>query len=231
MAEYPVLPIFTDAFISDTAHLTAAQTGAYLMLLMCAWRTKDCRLPYNDDQLCRFARMDKRTWRANKDVILSFWEKTDDGHIIQKRLIDERKFADDRRDRAVQAGNASALKRKERHSTGVAPELQLKGNYPLPSPLIQTPLTETLSARSEKNGVLKNQNIGGDTGNHLRFNIDLFLDDESREKAKHAAPGWDIHHLFQVYNEGVRSGKRSRPEHPKAAFVAWCKIYTKGNPP
>lgn len=133
MAEYPALPLFTDAFISDTIHLNAEQTGAYLMLLMVAWRSPDCALPDDDILLARFSRMEKRKWMAHKDVIMSFWTKRDDGKYIQKRLVDERNFADAKRDSAIQAGRASALKRKERHSTTVATERQREGNHPTPT--------------------------------------------------------------------------------------------------
>lgn len=135
MAEFPALPIFTDAFIADTLHLNALQTGAYFMLLMVAWRTKECALPDDDDRLAAFARLDKRTWLKNRDVILSFWHRNNAGHLYQKRLTDERKLAEDRRNQAVQAGRASALKRKERHSTDVITEGQQNANYPKPNPL------------------------------------------------------------------------------------------------
>jgi len=128
MAEYPALPLFTDAFIADTVHLNAAQTGAYLMLLMVAWRTKDCTLPDDDVLLARYARMDNRAWLNNKAVILSFWHKNDEGRLFQKRLVDERIYVDAKRDQAQQAGKASALKRKKRHSAGVSTESQRNFN-------------------------------------------------------------------------------------------------------
>lgn len=116
MAEFPALPLFTDAYLADTIHLTAAQHGAYLMLLMAAWRLPDCALPNDDKFLAKIARMDKRTWEANKAVVLSFWTLGPDAKLRQGRLLDERKFAEQRRDRQSQAGQASALKRKERGS-------------------------------------------------------------------------------------------------------------------
>lgn len=152
MAEFPALPIFTDAFIADTLHLNAAQTGAYLMLLMCAWRTKTCSLPDDDEQLSRFARMDKRTWAVNKDVILRFWSHNSAGQLIQKRLVDERKFAEHKRDQATQAGKASALKRKDRHSTDVITEAQRKTNNPttLPTPTIEKDLSKDKSSNNSQ---------------------------------------------------------------------------------
>lgn len=221
MAEFPALPIFTDAFISDTLHLNATQTGAYLMLLMCAWRTKDCCLPDDDKKLAAFARMDKRSWAANKETIMSFWTHTSDGGWIQKRLIDERKLAEARRDHAVQAGKASALKRKGRHSTGVPTQRQPKVNNPLPNPLPLediSPLTP-----QKKTGGFKNKNGNGE---EPPFDIRFELSDDDIEAARQAAPGWDIHHLQKVYNEGVDG--RGIPKFPGKAFVAWCKNYTKG---
>lgn len=128
MAEFPALPLFTDAFIADTTHLTAAQTGAYLMLLICAWRTPDCRLPNNDIMLARYSRMHLRTWKANKDLLLSFWKIDEEGKIYQPRLLDERNYVSLMRNKNVIAGKISALKRKERGSTTVATKRQHKSN-------------------------------------------------------------------------------------------------------
>jgi hypothetical protein len=42
MAEYPFLPLWTDAYFADTRHLTLEQHGAYLLLIIEAWRRADC---------------------------------------------------------------------------------------------------------------------------------------------------------------------------------------------
>lgn len=136
MAEFPALPLFTDAFISDTTHLNAQQTGAYLMLLMAAWRSPDCMLPDDDKLLARMARMDGRSWAANKETIMGFWKRDSETQKwYQRRLFDERNYADDRRKRNVQAGKASALKRNGRHSAVVQPKLNQKPTNPNPTPI------------------------------------------------------------------------------------------------
>jgi uncharacterized protein YdaU (DUF1376 family) len=140
MAEYPALPLFTDAFIADTTHLTAAQTGAFLMLLIIAWRTPDCALPNDDRILARYARMDVRTWMKNRDAVLAFWFQGEDQKWRQRRLLDERKYVDEMRDKKSHAGLASALKRKKRHSTPVPTERQQNGS------------THTLPTSSEPKG-------------------------------------------------------------------------------
>lgn len=142
MAEYPALPLFTDAFISDTTHLTAAQTGAYIMLLFHAWRARDCALPDDDRILARMARMDGRAWASQKGVVMSFWDKVDVDGVqkwVQRRLLDERKFVDLRSRKNAEAGKASALKRLNRRSTTVATKRQPKTNEPTPTPMDNIP--------------------------------------------------------------------------------------------
>ena len=39
MAEAPIMPFATDAYIGDTTHLTTIEHGAYLLLLFAMWRT------------------------------------------------------------------------------------------------------------------------------------------------------------------------------------------------
>lgn len=131
MAQFPQLPLYTDAYLADTRHLNAAQHGAYLLLLMMAWRTPDCAIPDDDDILARWACMDKRTWKTHRDVILAFWRPCEvDGvqKFRQHRLLDERKRAEDLHSKNVAAGKTSALKRKERGSTTVITEPQPKSN-------------------------------------------------------------------------------------------------------
>lgn len=118
--------------MADTRHLTPLQHGGYLLLLMTAWRSADCALLNDDNYLSRVAGMDKRTWKANKEVILAFWFLNSEAKLQQKRLLDERKHAEDRRNKNAQAGKASALKRQGRHSTDVQPKSNQKATNPTP---------------------------------------------------------------------------------------------------
>ena len=94
MAEFDILPIFTDAYLADTRHLTAAQHGAYFLLLMMAWRSKTNSLPDDDEKLAAWAAMDRRSWAKSKPIVMAFWKKVN-GEWRQERLDDERKRADD----------------------------------------------------------------------------------------------------------------------------------------
>lgn len=133
MASFPSLPLWTDAYLADTRHLTAQEHGAYLLLLMTAWRSKDCSLPNDDKKLARMASCDLRTWKKIKDTVLEFFD-VQDQKLYQKRLLKERNFVEEKRDQAKRAGKASALKRKETRSTDVTTEDQQKPNITTPTP-------------------------------------------------------------------------------------------------
>ncbi len=185
MAEFPALPLFTDAFIADTSHLTALQTGAYLMLLMVAWRTSDCCLPDDDRLLARYSRMDFRAWKTHKDVIMSFWNKNENGRYYQRRLRDERKYVEDKRNKNVSAGRASALKRHETRSTCVPTEGQHKLNQPHPTPPHKVDSTYSDSAVCRDGGTFRKI---------YEFGIDLFpglAPKNTSEISKWAAAGVD----------------------------------------
>lgn len=116
MSAFPSLPLFTDAFIADTGHLSAQETGAYLMLMMVAWRSPDCRLPDADDKLARWARVDRRTWLRIKPIVMEFWTLAD-GFWTQKRLSKERdvvsKRAEAARENGKHGGRPNSLKNND----------------------------------------------------------------------------------------------------------------------
>lgn len=115
MSAFPTLPLFTDAFIADTGHLSATETGAYLMLLMVAWRTSDCRLPDDDSRLAKWARVDLRTWRRIKATVMGFWTLAD-GAWSQKRLLKEREAVTKRAEAARSNGTVGGRsKRPTKH--------------------------------------------------------------------------------------------------------------------
>jgi uncharacterized protein YdaU (DUF1376 family) len=114
MADFPALPLWTDAYLGDTRHLSQAEHGAYLLLLITAWRTHDCSLPDNDRLLARYACCDMRTWHRQKPTIMAFWN-LHDGRWTQKRLSAERKYVAERSSKRAEAGSrggrASAVAR------------------------------------------------------------------------------------------------------------------------
>lgn len=85
MALYPALPLFTDAYLADTRHLTTEEHGAYLLLLMCAWRCTGCVLEDNDKTLARIAGLSPTKWRRLKPVIVQFF--TIEGGVWKQKKL------------------------------------------------------------------------------------------------------------------------------------------------
>lgn len=121
MAEFPKLPLWTDAYLGDTTHLTTIEHGAYLLLLIAMWRSKETRLPNDDKLLARYARLTAGQWARIRPVIMPFF-KVEDGHITQSRLTDEANAV--RQHSAKQSDKAKArhLKDKENRSAAAVPE-------------------------------------------------------------------------------------------------------------
>ena len=85
MAEFPALPLFTDAYLADTRHLTTEEHGAYLLLLICAWRSRGCALKDDDKTLARIAGLSPTRWRRLKPALVDFFQ-IEDGLWRQKKL-------------------------------------------------------------------------------------------------------------------------------------------------
>ena len=149
MAEFPALPLWTDSYLADTRHLTTQEHGAYLLLLMEAWRRKDCALPDDDALWARLAGLDMRAWKRIKTTIRAFWSERDDGYLEQKRLVDERQYVSRRSERAVTAAKARHGARSLKLNNKVPAYALLEGVLepcleptptPTPTPIEEPPL-------------------------------------------------------------------------------------------
>lgn len=88
MAEFPALPLWTDAYLGDTTHLSTIEHGAYLLLLMVAWRSKDGMLPNDDKLLARYTKLTLQQWKRIRPILEPFFVVSLNGWC-QGRLIDE----------------------------------------------------------------------------------------------------------------------------------------------
>lgn len=141
MAEFPALPLFTDAYLGDTTHLSTFEHGAYLLLLIVSWRSPGCCLPDDDSLLSRYTRMTRDKWRKVRPILEPFFTIRD-GFWHQARLQDELQHLRSQREvrsEAGKAGNAAkSLKRTNRSAAnGNAERSQnsSKPNAPTPTPI------------------------------------------------------------------------------------------------
>jgi uncharacterized protein YdaU (DUF1376 family) len=82
------MPIYIGDYLSDTMHLTTAQHGAYLLLLMAYWKNKG-PLPNNDVLLSQVCRMSLEDWNNAKPMLMKYFFVDKKGNIINKRADKE----------------------------------------------------------------------------------------------------------------------------------------------
>jgi uncharacterized protein YdaU (DUF1376 family) len=69
MTELPIMPVKTDAVLSDNAYMSAEQFGAFRRISYFVWRAGGM-LADNDAELARIAGLSLRRWRKNREPIL-----------------------------------------------------------------------------------------------------------------------------------------------------------------
>ena len=156
MAEFPALPLWTDAYLADTAHLSDAENGLYIRLLILIWRSPLCRIPNDDSWL-------ERRLGASLGIrpIIKEFCKCDGNWITQKRLLHEWKYV-----RAKSQQNSDAAKsrwRKEKDVSERNADRHSERNAPTPTPT-PTPNGKKVSS-SISNFVVGKNGVGN--GSHV----------------------------------------------------------------
>lgn len=122
--------------MADTRHLSLEEHGAYLSLMMIAWRTSECTLPDDDKRLAMMLGVTPRKWAKLKPVVMAFWTLKD-GQWSQSRLQKERTFvakkSKQNREAANTRWNAKSLKNNNADNAK-APPMQCERNAPPPPP-------------------------------------------------------------------------------------------------
>jgi len=231
MAEFPSLPLFTDAYLADTRHLNATEHGAYLLLLMMAWRTPDCRLPDDDAKLAKWACLDARTWKRIKPTIMEFWTP-ESGTWIQRRLAKEREYVSKRAEVAryngARGGRPKSLKANAlENPAGSSWGTQQKAPNPNPNPIAATqqmrawPVDRIIEAASVNGGcqpslitsvaqILAYQEKG--------YDLDRDILPAIRSKASPSIGSW---RYFGKIIEANAAARSAIPEKQPAAAEDW----------
>lgn len=142
MAEFPYMPLWTDAYLGDTRHLTTEEHGAYLLLLMEAWRRPSCSLPDSDQLLARLSGLTPAKWKRAKPIIMGFWKI--DGRSrewVQKRLKKEREKTASKSRKSRDAAAARWKNSKNTHANAI-PGGCHPDPYPDPDPEVKSPSQE-----------------------------------------------------------------------------------------
>ena len=129
------MPIFIGDYLADTTHLTTQQHGAYMLLLMTAWKMEG-KLPNDDDQLAAICKMSQEDWQKSKRLLLAFFSVSD-SFLIQKRLLEEFEHSQRVRETKKAAGSLGGRPKKQNESehkpNGLAKQKQNETPSPSPS--------------------------------------------------------------------------------------------------
>lgn len=149
MAEYPAMPLWTDAYLADTRHLSTEEHGAYLLLLMEAWRRPTCALPDDDALLARLAGLPLDRWTEIRSVIMGMW--TFDGRSKtwhQKKQRKERDFV--HKKSASQAEKAAKRWAKTKKPDAAALPDECRNDAPTPTPTVESSVSKDTGAAAPK---------------------------------------------------------------------------------
>lgn len=117
------MPLYIPDFMIDTAHLSAAETGAYLCLIMHYWINGG--LPDNDAKLAKMARIPRRSWSRMKAAIQPFFYDGWNHKRIDRELAKMIEISRNRQASASKAGTISAFKRANKTSTSRARDVNV----------------------------------------------------------------------------------------------------------
>lgn len=128
------MPLYITDYLGDTMHLTAEQHGAYLLLLMAAWKSGGA-VPNDPVQLGLITRMGERWQTHAAAIVLPFFTQCD-GMLIHRRVEQELSKAIATVEKKAAAGKAGAEKRWQNDGRRIADALpkQWQNDAPSPSP-------------------------------------------------------------------------------------------------
>lgn len=105
----PWMPLYVGQYLADTAHLGAADHGAYLLLIMHYWMNDG--LPTDDRLLARIAKMTPVQWKKTKPIIEPFFQEGWKHKRIEFELTEAARISAAGR----AGGKASGAARRQRH--------------------------------------------------------------------------------------------------------------------
>jgi uncharacterized protein YdaU (DUF1376 family) len=105
----PWMPLYVGDYLGDTGHLTTAQHGAYLLLMMHYWRKGE--LPDDDSQLSKITKLPLKTWCDYRPVLHAFFHDGWRHKRIDAELVRMMRISEKRASAGQKGGLNSALSR------------------------------------------------------------------------------------------------------------------------
>ena len=113
LAALPYIQLYIADYLADTAHLTAAQHGAYLLLIFNYWQ-RGHALNNTNGRLASVARMLNDEWKQNESTLAEFFE-VEGTTWFSARIERDLAAVADKSTKASQAGRASGVIRRAKN--------------------------------------------------------------------------------------------------------------------
>jgi uncharacterized protein YdaU (DUF1376 family) len=136
VAELPFFPMATDAYLADCGHLSDAEHGRYLLLLLALWRAPNQRLPNDDEWLARRFSRSLADIISHMRPIISEFCQNDGNWITQKRLAAEWKHARGVVEQRREAAKARWNKNKTPYERNTGSHTSRNAPTPTPTPTV-----------------------------------------------------------------------------------------------
>jgi uncharacterized protein YdaU (DUF1376 family) len=115
MSAIPYMPLYIADYLSDAAHLSTTEHGAYMLLIMTYWQ-RGKALPADSRRLANIARMSPEAWAEIEPAISEFFQVSPEAWA-HKRIESELEKFRQKSEKAAAAGKASAQRRSNGRST------------------------------------------------------------------------------------------------------------------
>ena len=135
MPEFPALPLFTDSYLQDCWHLSDAEHGRYLLLLMLIWQTPNHRIPNSPDWIARKLRRTVESYHVDIFPLIQEYCISDGNWISQKRLTKEALYIRKRSKSQSERSKLRWNKDKDVCINDAGPHTS--GNAPTPTPTLK----------------------------------------------------------------------------------------------
>jgi uncharacterized protein YdaU (DUF1376 family) len=120
----PWMPLYVGDYLGDTGHLTTAQHGAYLLLMMHYWRKGE--LPDDDRQLSKITKLPLKTWCDYRPILQDFFHDGWKHKRIDAELERMMRVSEKRAIAGQKGGLGSALARMKLENASRSRSLPLR---------------------------------------------------------------------------------------------------------
>lgn len=236
MAHKPYMPFYTAEYMNDTAHLTMAEHGAYLLLIIHYWHTEK-PLPDDDKKLAQICKTTLKGFRRIKlTVSLLFTHRGNT--LVHKRIEKEIKEYYEKLDAKRLSGKLGAEKRWNNLDGRPIADPWQTHSGPIVSPMAKNSYTDT-DTDTDTHDIHRPDYFSGKKGNLRTEGVEGTVGAEPKKFRSAPAPSASPVFIFipargdeefGVTEEVVRELEISYPHFDVRTKLQYMRMWSLSNP-